>query len=120
MRTKSAFETDNPTEAQIREQIQREFDRWNEIALNGCPDPFFADGTDMRLVRNHILYLYNQLAERGWTLRTLFGDFPEEKPVPPEVSHFYMVNGACSARAEKWPQCERDRIVWGYPGEYAV
>lgn len=122
MKKKSVFETDNPTEAQIREQIQKEFGRWNEIAANGSADPYWEDGVNMSLVRAHILYWYNRLADCGFTLRTLFGEFPEEKPVPPEVPYGYMVKGGRNAdRLERTrTQAELDRIVWGYPGEYAV
>lgn len=109
-------------EAEIRENIRREFDRWNDIAVNGCSDPFWADGANMNLVRNHILYRYNQLAEGGFTLKTLFGEYPEERPVPPKVPENYMVkDGRNADRLERtWTKAELDRTVWGYSGEYAV
>lgn len=110
-----------PTEAEIRAKIEREFGRWNEIAQNGCSDPHWDDGTNLRLVRAHILYWYNQLAERGFTVRDLFGGFPDERPVPPEVPYGYMVRGGENVgRVERWTQRERDEITWGCPGEYAL
>lgn len=109
------------TEAEIRAKIDREFCRWNEIAKNGCSDPYWDDGVNMRLVRNHILYWYGQLAERGFAVRDLFGGYPDERPVPPEVPYGYMVRGGKNAgRVERWAQYMRDEITWGYPGEYAL
>lgn len=112
----------DPTEAEIRAKIEREFERWNEIAQSGSSDPYWEDGVNMRLVRAHILYWYNRLADCGFTLRTLFGDFPDEKPVPPEIPMNYMVKGGRNADRLKRTrtQAELDRIVWGYPGEYAL
>ena len=111
-----------PTEAEIRENIQKEFDRWNEIATSGCSDPFGTDGESMRLVRNHILYWYRILWERGFTVRDFFGDYPYERPVPPEVHLNYMVkDGQCPDRLKLTrPKAELDRIVWGYSGQYAT
>lgn len=108
-----------PTESEIRAEINREFDRWNDIAAHGCADPYWEDGVNMNLVRNHILYGYNVLAERGFTTRTLFGEFPEERPVPPKVDTRYTVRGECAERLKRTrtPK-ELDRIVWGYSGQY--
>lgn len=113
---------DADPETEIRENIRREFDRWNEIAANGCSDPFWADGANMRLVRNHILYWYRILWERGFTVRDFFGNYPYERPVPPEVPENYMVrDGQCPDRLERTrTKAELSRIVWGYSGEYAV
>ena len=113
---------EEPTEAEIRENIRHEFDLWNELATNGCSDPFWTDGANMRLVRNHILYWYRTLWERGFTIRDFFGDYPYEQPVPPEVPYSYMVkDGQCPDRLKlTCPNAELDRIVWGYSGQYAT
>ena len=43
----------NPIE-EYATQIVREIGRWNYILENGCNDPFWPDGTNMNLTRNHI------------------------------------------------------------------
>lgn len=108
------------TESEIRAEIGREFDRWNEIATHGCTDPFFPDGVNMNLTRNHILYGYRQLAERGLTVKTLFGEFPDERPIPPRVPMMYMVrDGQSPDRLEKTcAKQQLERLVWGYSGQY--
>ena len=67
--------------------LQKAFDRWDDIHKNGCDDPFWPDGVNLELVRNHILY-YRALLEET---PTLFG-FPEiyYREVPPEIPQSYM------------------------------
>lgn len=109
-----------PTESEIRAQINREFDRWNDLAINGCTDPFWADGVNMNLTRNHILCGYSQLAELGLTIRDLLGEYPEERPVPPRVPMMYMVrDGQSPDRLKKTCSSEQlERLAWGYSGQY--
>lgn len=110
------------TEAEIRENIRREFERWDDISVNGCSDPYWEDGMNMRLVRNHILYWYRILWERGFTVQDFFGNYPDEKTVPPEVPYSYMVKDGRNADRLKrnHTQEQLDRVVWGYSGEYAT
>lgn len=56
------------TAADYAKDIIKELEVWNYINENGCQDPFCADGVNMNLVRNHIVYAKNQilqLAENG-------------------------------------------------------
>lgn len=53
------------TEAQIMDEVDREFRRWNLLADGGCQDPGWPDGVNMNLVRNHIIYWYG-LASNGF------------------------------------------------------
>ena len=70
-------------------EILSEREHWKEINQNGCNDPFWADGCNMNLVRNHILYARKKL-------ELLCGEqnvgLPEEYflPVPPVVPDGYM------------------------------
>lgn len=77
------------TAADYAKDIIKELEVWNYINENGCQDPFWADGVNMNLVRNHIVYAKNQilqLAEKG-------EEIPEEYyiPTPPEVDDNYIV-----------------------------
>lgn len=37
------------------EELKKDFGRWEHIKNNGANDPFHPDGTNMNLVRNHII-----------------------------------------------------------------
>lgn len=112
---------DRMTEEQIREEINQEFRRWNELADGGCHDPHWPDGVNMNLVRNHIIYRYMLLREKMTepVQLSLFGicePLERERPIPPEVPDCYMVrDGECPNRLSKvmWPD-----LVWGRKGEY--
>ena len=53
---------------------------WIDIFNNGCSDPFWCDGVNMNLARNHIIYA-NRCMET-YLLKTV--------PVPPKVPDGYM------------------------------
>ena len=73
------------------EQIRKEISQWKDINQNGCNDPFWPDGCNLNLTRNHIISYKRAIAElcekTGMTL-------PEEYflKVPPEVDDNYMAN----------------------------
>lgn len=108
---------------QIQAELEREYQRWNYIADNGCQDPSWPDGTNMNLVRNHIIYWYRLLDERlsRDVQVSLFESavLPlEQRPILPEVSNNYMVAGCTySDRLKDRPDlC----LVWGKRGEYHI
>lgn len=84
-------------------QIIRERDHWNYINENGCNDPFWPDGSNMNLTRNHIIFYKRDIAElcekTGMPL-------PEEYflKIPPEVDDNYMANLKQKARVERLKQ----------------
>lgn len=67
--------------------LENSFARWDFIHEYGCSDPFWADGVNMNLVRNHIMYYKQQLSEEA-TLFLLPKAYYRE--VPPEVNNNYM------------------------------
>ena len=75
----------------LRENLLHERVIWERINENGCNDPFWADGCNMNLTRNHILSYRNEIAncceEHNLPL-------PEEYflKVPPEVDDDYMAS----------------------------
>lgn len=73
------------------EQIRKEISQWKDINQNGCNDPFWPDGCNMNLTRNHILYYQRKIAEICIEKHL---PYPEEYyfSVPPEVDNFYMAN----------------------------
>lgn len=73
------------------QSIRKEIERWKDLKENGGSDPFWADGYNLNLVRNHIIYYKNNILE----LCSMSGmDFPEEYylPTPPKVDDHYMAN----------------------------
>ena len=63
--------------------IEKEFKRWTQIIFRGAGDPFWPDGVNANLVRNHILYYRSECRSL-----LLPADYPpeyEKIEVPPEV-----------------------------------
>lgn len=69
--------------------IQKEVNHWQDIAVNGCSDPFWTDGCNMNLTRNHVIYDKRLIREICGQISM---DLPEEYFIatPPEVSVVYM------------------------------
>lgn len=74
---------------EYRTSIAERLDRWKYINENGCVDPFWPDGTNMNLTRNHIIHNKNQIAGLCEANEL---PLPEEYflPLPPEVDNNYM------------------------------
>ena len=106
---------------QIQAELDREFQRWNDIACSGCQDPTWPDGVNMHLVRNHIIYWYKLLDEKqsADTQTSLFAMPTREvmrRPVPPKAPDQYMVAG-CKYSDRLNGRCGQP-LVWGVKGEY--
>lgn len=43
--------------------LTRSFQRWDHIYEFGCTDPFYEDGTNLNLVRNHIIHYKKEIEE---------------------------------------------------------
>lgn len=76
---------------QYCDEIQKEISHWKEINQSGCNDPFWPDGCNMNLTRNHIVY-YQRLIWKICMENQL--PLPEEYyfSLPPEVDMNYMAN----------------------------
>lgn len=70
-------------------QIVREIGHWNYILENGCNDPFWPDGCNMNLTRNHIISYKREIAEY---CEATGSELPPEYylPTPPEVDNDYL------------------------------
>ena len=71
----------------LRKDIVQELAHWKNLRKYGCQDPFWPDGTNMNLVRNHIIYDKERLKEL-----IPDGNLPEEYylPTPPVVDNNYL------------------------------
>ena len=91
-----------------RKDIQRELAHWHFLRDHGGQDPFWPDGVNMNLTRNHIIYARRQIVEiceeNDWAL-------PAEYflPLPPEMPDGYMASldqeNAGEAVTTEWPKC---------------
>lgn len=65
------------------------YNRWNQLYTHGGSDPFWADGSNLMLVRNHILYAKGELKEYCEKNNL---ELPNEYffPTPDEVDRDYM------------------------------
>ena len=85
---------DRKPAAEMRElarKITDSAERWKRINENGCNDPFWSDGCNMNLVRNHIIYFKRLMRE----LNEAEGvELPKEYEtrIPPEVENDFMVD----------------------------
>lgn len=82
------------------EEIRKEIQHWKDINQNGCNDPFWSDGCNMNLTRNHILYDQRLIREICAENKL---PLPEEcyfSP-PPEVDMDYMANLKQKERVER-------------------
>ena len=91
---------------ELCKDIRREIACWEDINRNGCNDPFWSDGCNMNLTRNHIIYAKRQIAEicedHGIPI-------PDEMylPTPPEVNDYYMASLKNKRRVEMIGSPER-------------
>ena len=69
-------------------ELENSFARWDELFKSGGSDPFWTDGMNLNLVRNHIIYYKEQLAKQENTLLGLPEIYYRE--LPPVVDCDYM------------------------------
>lgn len=82
------------------EEIRKEIQHWKDINQNGCSDPFWPDGCNMNLTRNHVIYYQRQL----WKICTENRlPLPDEYyfAIPPVVDNSYMANLKQKPRVER-------------------
>ena len=89
-------------ESEVREQIGKDFARWDQIMREGCADPTWPDGVNLNLVRNHIINDYGQLkrvmeAPVQLSLFDVGMDMTGLRPIPPELPDGYMVRNGTYA-----------------------
>ena len=70
-------------------EIVDRFERWNNLYTHGGSDPCWSDGSNMALVRNHILFAKRELKEHCEKNNL---ELPNEYyfPTPDEVDRDYM------------------------------
>lgn len=82
-----------PADQKIAEMIgelKGRFARWSEIKNNGAKDPFWTDGVNINIVRNHILYYRKEIEQLSVGLLFPPDDPILNEPVPPEMPNEWM------------------------------
>ena len=85
----------------LNNEIEKSLAHWNDMNKHGCSDPFWPDGTNMNLVRNHVIWYLTQIKELSaqptqmslfgiGTDKMIFGDIMDDPRIPPEVDNDYM------------------------------
>lgn len=82
------------------EEMRKSIAQWKDINQNGCNDPFWEDGCNMNLVRNHIIYYKRMISD---ICKESQLPFPDEYyfSVPPEVDNRYMANWKQKKRVKR-------------------
>lgn len=47
----------------FKEELRKDYEQWQDVYENGCNDPSWADGYNLNLIRNHIIYDKIQLQQ---------------------------------------------------------
>ena len=72
-------------------ECEHEYATWKNIRQNGCRDPCWADGVNLNLVRNHIIYAKEKIKEyceqEGVDTSPIF-----LLELPPQVAPNFMTN----------------------------
>ena len=91
---------------ELSTDIIKEINSWVEKNENGCSDPFWTDGVNMNLNRNHIIYAKRQIEQ----ICQEYGiPLPDEYylATPPEVDPYYMANLKQKSRLQRIGNPER-------------
>ncbi len=87
--------------ADARAELEADIARWHDIYEHGCSDPFWPDGVNLDLKRNHIINDLRVIAEleKKPCQLSLFsigegpqaqGDWRNDPCIPPKVPQDYM------------------------------
>jgi hypothetical protein len=75
-------------EEDYEKSLAESFNRWEHLYKHGGQDPFYTDGVNLDLVRNHIIYYKRKIDETMTELMTFPAIYYRE--TPPEVDRNYM------------------------------
>lgn len=89
MKKRKKISTEELAKAMIGKELAKKYERWNQFNTYGGSDPFWEDGFNMNLVRNHIIW-YRKRCEEELNQ----ADYPEEyfRELPPMVHPKYMAD----------------------------
>lgn len=71
----------------LLEELKKAYAQWESLYKQGGSDPFYPDGVNLNLVRNHILYFKRQIEE---TQPLYKNSEAYQRELPPQVEDGYM------------------------------
>ena len=80
------------------EELEKAYAQWESLYKQGGSDPFYPDGVNLNLVRNHILYFKRQIEE---TQPLYKNTEVYRRELPPQVEDSYMARQRKSAPMPK-------------------
>lgn len=89
---------------ELQKSIKDSFKRWDHIHRKGTRDPFYEDGVNLDLVRNHIMHDQAKLSE---LCKEMKAPCPKEakKRLPPQLRQTFCAKGSkagpCVERRKK-------------------
>lgn len=86
----------------LLDKLAKAYDQWENLQKQGGSDPFYPDGVNLNLIRNHILY-YKQRIEEEQPLYKNTQMF--QRALPPKVDDSYM------ARSEEIRSHAKDSLA---------
>lgn len=92
-----------PTAGELVRKIRESFSRWRTIKKKGTTDPFWPDGINLNLVRNHISYDREMLKELCKKERIRPCPREARLKLPRMVSPEYMAPRSRAAKHYAWP-----------------
>lgn len=97
---------------ELIKKIRDNYKWWNDIAQHGCNDPFWEDGCNLNLIRNHIISLKSQIIGQA---EEDMEQIPQEVywAIPPEVPNTFMVRSGkhYRIRRKNWEKERLSKIV---------
>ena len=92
---------------QLRAELDKSYAEWERLLKEGGSDPFWPDGVNMNLVRNHIIWWKSHIQAKLQTEQLSMFDLSsgsDERPVPPVVNNNYVApDGKYSNRFDNSP-----------------
>ena len=99
-------------EHNVRE-LEESYRHWEDLSLHGGNDPFWPDGVNLNLVRNHTTYYKTKIKECCDELNIPCPEIYFRDPPPEMDSNYYAKRKEITARAQQ----TIDRIKRDYPPE---
>ncbi|OCZ50860.1 hypothetical protein [Dehalobacter sp. TeCB1] len=82
---------------QLKKNLEEEYQRYSYLLQYGGQDPFWPDGTNLNLIRNHIIYYKGELLKLNTTYSLSLPDSFYWN-TPEEVDKEYQAPGSKSGR----------------------